>query len=309
MFKSSTASVTYSEENNLVAFAEDESMLVENGFPHSNSVDDFSSDLDAEEGSLLFDQPVRSGKPIPGSTIYSEDLDEAEDNAADIEPQKNETWEEDRAVDKFMDYIKDSYPGKIPKHDGKSIVGAERAVKWLTNLGKEISEAVRKDESGVLDDASLEEMRVSIMKDILLLKEHIKKLDKTFKKGLKKKAGLDNDLMKYAEEIEIAYNHEVTGEIKKVAAHPKLHLYVSPFERAISGIIINSVVSGGKPLEEVYDFLKEKYSLDEREELAIMQVIMDSGFPIFKDRGTFSSKKEKGDSKNYGIEFIKNYFA
>ena len=77
----------------------------------------------------------------------------------------------------------------------------------------------------------------------------------------------------------------------------------------IAGIIINSVVSGGKPLEEVYDFLKEKYDLSDREELAIMQVIMDSGYPIFKDRGTFSSKKNKDGAKGHGIEFIKNYFA
>lgn len=296
MSKSSHGAVTYSEGNGIVSFAEDESLLADNGFQYHSGLDQFSA------------PPERSGTPIPGSTTYVEDIDDAEDQLDD-QPQVNETWEEDRVVDRFMDYIKDSYPNKIPKHDGKSIVGAERAVKWLTNLGKEISEAVRKDNSGVLDDSTLEEIRVSIMKDILLLKEHIKKLDKTFKKSLKKKAGLDDDLMKYAEEIEIAYNHEIGGEIKKTAAHPKINLYVSPFERAVSGIIINSVVSGGKPLEEVYDFLKEKYNLTDREELAIMQVIMDSGFPIFKDRGTFSSKKDKSGDKNYGIEFIKNYFS
>lgn len=296
MSKASHGAVIYSEDSGIVSFAENESLLVDNGFGDDLSFDRFS------------EPPAKVGTPIPGSTTYVEYIDDGEDQVDDT-PQVNETWEEDRAVDRFMDYIKDSYPTKIPKHDGKSIVGAQRAVKWLTNLGKEISEAVRKDESSVLDDSTLEEIRVSIMKDILLLKEHIKKLDKTFKKSLKKKAGLDDDLMKYAEEIEIAYNHEVGGEIKKVAAHPKIQLVVSPFERAIAGIIINSVVSGGKPLDEVYDFLKEKYDLTDREELAIMQVIMDSGFPIFKDRGTFSSKKDKSGNKNYGIEFIKNYFS
>lgn len=296
MRKSSNGSITYSEENGIISFAEDESFLVDNGFQHDVGLDQFSP------------QPERIGTPIPGSTTYAEDLDNQEDEVDDT-PVKNTSWEEDRTVDRFMDYIKDSYPTKIPKHDGKSIVGAERAVKWLTNLGKEISEAVRKDESSVLDDALLEELRVKIMKDILLLKEHIKKIDKTFKKSLKKKAGLDDDLMKYAEEIELAYNYEVSDEIKKIAAHPKINLYVSPFERAVSGIVINSVVSGGKPLEEVYDFLKEKYKLTDREELAIMQVIMDSGYPIFKDRGTFSSKKNKESGKGHGIEFIKNYFA
>ena len=119
----------------------------------------------------------------------------------------------------------------------------------------------------------------------------------------------DSILMKYAEEIEYAFNYENEKELKKIAAHPKLQLFVTPFERAISGIIINSVISGGKPLEEVYEFLKEKYSLTDREELAVMQIIMDSGFPIFKDRGTFSSKKDKDSSSKHGIEFIKNYFA
>lgn len=296
MRKSSNGSITYSESNQIVSFAEDQSFLVDmvdNGYGHDSGEDQINV--------------VETRETIPGSPRFVDDLDDMPKEPE--EPPTKKTWQGDRSVDDFTDYIKDSYPAKIPKHDGKSIVGAERAVKWLTNLGKEISEAVRKDESSVLDDALLEELRVKIMKDILLLKEHIKKLDKTFKNSLKKKAGLDDDLMKYAEEIELAYNYEVNDEIKKTAAHPKINLYVSPFERAVSGIVINSVVSGGKPLEEVYDFLKEKYKLTDREELAIMQVIMDSGYPIFKDRGTFSSKKNKESGKGHGIEFIKNYFA
>lgn len=296
MRKSSNGSITYSESNQIVSFAEDQSFsvdMVDNGYGHDSGEDQINV--------------VETRETIPGSPRFVDDLDDMPKEPE--EPPTKKTWLGDRAVDDFTDYIKDSYPAKIPKHDGKSIVGAERAVKWLTNLGKEISEAVRKDESSVLDDALLEELRVKIMKDILLLKEHIKKLDKTFKNSLKKKAGLDDDIMKYAEEIELAYNYEVNDEIKKTAAHPKINLYVSPFERAVSGIVINSVVSGGKPLEEVYDFLKEKYKLTDREELAIMQVIMDSGYPIFKDRGTFSSKKNKESGKGHGIEFIKNYFA
>lgn len=294
MSQFSKSAIVYSEGDNIVAFAEDESFLVDNGYHPDEVSDGF--------------HVVKTRETIPGSSAYVDDLDDEMANELK-EPPSPKTWQGDRAVDNFMDYIKDSYPHKIPKHDGKSMVGAERAVKWLTNFGKEISEAVRKDDSGILDDSILEEIRVSVMKDILLLKEHIKKLDKAFKGKLKKKAGLDGDIMKYAEEIELAYNHEINGEIRKIAAHPKIQLVVSPFERAVSGIIINSVVSGGKPLEEVYDFLKEKYNLTDREELAIMQVIMDSGFPIFKDRGTFSSKKSKDSGKMHGIEFIKNYFS
>lgn len=297
MSQFSKSSIPSSRGNNIVSFAEDESYLLDNEI-QMDSMSDGHYVVETRETEPL----------LPGSNARVNYLDDEMENDLK-EPPPPKTWQSDRAVDNFMGYAKDSYPNKIPKHDGKSMVGAERAVKWLTNFGKEISEAVRKDDSGILDDSILEEMRVSVMKDILLLKEHIKKLDKAFKGKLKKKAGLDGDIMKYAEEIEIAYNHEINGEIRKIAAHPKIQLVVSPFERAVSGIIINSVISGGKPLEEVYDFLKEKYKLTDREELAVMQVIMDSGFPIFKDRGTFSSKKGKDSEKMHGIEFIKNYFS
>ena len=85
---------------------------------------------------------------------------------------------------------------------------------------------------------------------------------------------------------------------------------MTPFERAISGILINSVVSAGHPFEDVYDFLKEKYSLTDREELAILQLVMDHGMPIFKDRGTIGKTPEKGkETESHGIDFIKNYFG
>jgi hypothetical protein len=78
--------------------------------------------------------------------------------------------------------------------------------------------------------------------------------------------------------------------------------------------MINAHVSGGHPIEEVYDFLSNKYSIDDREELAIMQLCMDSGFHIFKDRGTFSPnscKDEDGRAKEgkAGVDFMRNYFA
>ena len=298
MSQFSKSSVTYSENAGITVFAEEQSLSA-----------DFFQDVgeDATHNMPGIESQTYNEPLLPGSHRRVNEID---DDFREPEVEKTPTtWRDDGDVKDFMNHVKDSYPHKIPKHDGKSMVGAERAVKWLTNFGKEISQAVKKDETGVLDDAVLEEIRVSVMKDILMLKEHVKKLDRSLKGKLKKKAGLDEDLMKYAEEIEIAYNHGVTEEIKKVAAHPRLQIFVSPFERAIAGIVINSVVSGGKPLEEVYDFLKEKYDLTDREELAIMQVIMDSGFPIFKDRGTFSSKKGKDSGKNYGIEFIKNYFA
>ena len=66
-------------------------------------------------------------------------------------------------------------------------------------------------------------------------------------------------------------------------------------------------------MEDVYGFLSNKYSIDDREELAIMQLCMDSGFHIFKDRGTYapfdcSDDPKKGAGKA-GVDFMRNYFA
>lgn len=290
---------TYYEDGGIVSFAESESSALDSQITSDSDSNTFHVVETKEE------QPKRSF--VPGSEAYMDELDE-ELKPPPPPPKKPTDWQNDRDVQNFMQYIVDSYPARIPKHNGKSIVGAERAITWLTNLSKEISEAVRRDETNVLDDIKLEEIRVSIMKDILVLKEHVKKLNKKFKGTLKKTAGFD-DMMDFAEEIELAYASEIKSELKKEAAIPRMTLTVSPFERAISGIIINSVVSSGKPFEEVYEFLKKKYDLNDREELAILQVIMDSGFYIFKDRGTISSEKEKDSKEMHGIEFIKNYFA
>lgn len=275
-------------------FAEDESLLM----GHDVAADGW-------EGV----ETVETREKIPGSEAYVDDGSTVTE-VKEVKPQTPKTWEKHRAVSDFMRYINEAYPSKIPPHDGKTMVGAQRAARWLEKLGKEISEAVKKDVNNVLDDARLEEIRVLIMSDIIALNKHMRTFEKSFKDKLKgSKASLDTGLMKYAEEIEFSYNYEVEKGLKKTAMIPRIQLVVQPFERAIAGIIVNSVVSGGKPLEEVYDFLKDKYKLTDREELAVMQVVMDYGYPIFKDRGTIGDKADKDSGKKHGIEFIKQYFS
>ena len=104
------------------------------------------------------------------------------------------------------------------------------------------------------------------------------------------------------------------SDMKKEATTPGIQVVATPFERAISGILINSVVSGGKPFEDVYDFLKEKYDLSDRDELSIMQLVMDSGYHIFKDRGAIGDDSDSelgsgGNPSSHGVDYIKNYFG
>jgi hypothetical protein len=229
------------------------------------------------------------GFRLPGAANY---VDDEEENKEEEEPEEEviRDWINDRDPNSFMEYILGSYPDKIPAHDGRSTLGCERAILFLTKLNKEISEALRADNDDVLDLSSLENVRVNMVKDVVKLKEHIKKLNKRLKKSELNTDSLTKD-----------------ASLVKEATTPRFQLVITPWERAITGIIINSVVSAGKPLEDVYEFLKKKYKFTEREELSIQQLLMDMGQPIFKDRGTIGEKDNDGSGD--GIDFIKNYFG
>lgn len=237
---------------------------------------------------------------IPGSDISSDDVDEDE---GEIETD----YANDGDMSKFMDYISNKYDS-IPSHNGQTTVGCERATGYLERLNSEISKAIREDGDNVLDLVALEDVRVSIMGDIVKLKAHLSKLKKKLKDSQSKKAEASNPPSWVASDGSLVS----AEDLSKVAATPRnIVIAVSPFERAISGIMINSHVSAGHSIEEVYEFLEKKYSITEREELAIMQLCMDSGFHIFKDRGTYSPEPTGSDSDGArsGVDFVKNYFA
>ena len=239
---------------------------------------------------------------IPGSELTSDDLDNDKE-------EKETNYADDGDLSKFMEYVNDQYPAKIPQHDGRSMVGCERASSFLDKLNNEISRAIREDTDDVLDLEMLEGVRVGIMKDVLVLKEHLGKLKKLVKDEHGKKASIGNDGVPRwtnGSGREVEYD-----ELTKEATPNNIVIAVSPFERAISGIMINAHVSGGHPMEEVYGFLSDKYGINDREELAIMQLCMDSGFHIFKDRGTFSSDCGDNDETGVkrGVDFMRNYFA
>lgn len=239
---------------------------------------------------------------IPGSEAKESDFEEEEE-------EDDGDYVNDGNIKKFLDYINEMYPSKIPKHDGSTTLGCERAKSWLERLDKEISTVIRKDQDGVLDINSLEKIRTNIMSDVAKLAKHINVLKNRFKEDSKKKASLDeNGVPSWTN---ASGNQVEYSELKKEAATPnKMFISVSPFERAISGIMINAHVSAGHSMEEVYEYLSKKYAINPREELAIMQICMDSGFHIFKDRGTYSGlEKESDKNTNHGVDFIKNYFA
>lgn len=250
---------------------------------------------------------------LPGADVSLSDFED-EDEARDTD------YANDKDLSKFMDHVLSLYPAKIPRHDGTSTVGCERAISFLDRMNGDISRAIREDHDSVLDISKLEDIRVNIMRDVLVLKDHLGKLKKQIKDSHSKKASGTEAVSKKASEIpawkspsgkSVSYKSmKEADQLEKVATTPNnLVIAVSPFERAISGIMINAHISAGHPMEDVYGFLSEKYNITDREELGIMQLCMDSGFHIFKDRGSYSHDPSKDGDEKRGVDFVRNYFA
>jgi len=235
----------------------------------AKALEDLGSDFDEDDLiSIEFDE----GSYIPGTKRKSDEFQEDE---------KEGDWANDNDVSKFMGWLGDAYPTGIPEHDGTSITGCERASNYLDRVNSQISKALKMDTEDALDPATIEGVRVQILKDIVILKNHLNRLKK-----MKKDSSANKP-----------------SKIKKEATTPGIQVVATPFERALAGILINSVISAGRPFEDVYDFLKKKYKLEEREELALMQLVMDMGFHVFKDRGSM------GGEDNLEVDFLTNYFA
>ncbi len=257
-------------------------------------LDSVSEMIDGIESSFDGDDKILDLLPGSNSSIIDDSADE--DNA-------DTDYVNDGDLSKFLGYITGEYPAKIPQHDGRSMSGCERAVSFLERLNNEISRAIREDSDSKLTDDidDIEKVRRNIMTDILVLKDHLSKLKKELKESHSKKAAplwIDGS----------GKSVDIHGRSYKKASVPNnIVISVTPFERAITGMMINATVSAGYDMEEVYEFLKDKYKLSDREELSVMQILADSGYHMFKDRGTFSSESDGDGSR--GVDFMKNYFA
>ena len=251
-------------------------------------IGNFFDDMSEEHGPR-----ATIGDIVPGSDRHVMKEDEEE------YVEKN--YPDDGNLEKFHEYLAGKYED-IPRHDGESVAGCERAVVYLDKLNREISKNIREDDDHVLDIDVMSDYQQKIMRDIIVLKDHIKKLKRKFKETAVKedKTAIDDS----------AFVKEAAGTIK-------LYVCITPFTRAICGILINSVVSAGKPFDKVYDYLVGKYDITAREELAILQVLMDMGQPVFKDRGSLPIPEEAKDKSRLealeedlsGVDFITNYFA
>ncbi len=249
-------------------------------------VDDYEDLLDDDTLMVVEEDPSEGNMDlVPGSN--EQYVENYTDDAVEV---RETSWAEDGDHSKFVFYIKDKIT-KIPRHSGKHIPGCERALSYLKSCEQEISKAMRSDYDGKINEDEIEKIRKDLLNMMDRLETHIERL--------RKNAG----------ELKVNFVSEGDLEetIEKTAGTPVLNVFMTPFERAIVGTLINATVSGGRNIEEVYGQLKNKYNFNPREELAIQQLVADHGYPVYKDRGLLNEPTDPASGNN--IEFQTNYNA
>jgi hypothetical protein len=272
------------------------------------------SDVPMDEQFIIEEDAAPVNDALPGAPDYVVVVEEEE--AENDDPK---TWEKDGDHAQFVQYLKDK-KSKIPRHSGETVPGCERAKSYLKSLLNEISKAMRTDLEGVVDEIEIESIRKDIEDMIDRLDVQIKKLRgakkaafdvKLYAEGSCKKCGSHAPIWHDIDNEKLVCMHceaeavKSTDGLEKTAATPILNVYMSAFERAVVGTIINSKVSAGRNIEETYDKLKNKYNFTPREELAIQQLIADYGYPVNKDRGLLNEPSDPASGD--GVEWQTNY--
>ena len=280
----------------------------------------------------LTDEPmtlmVSEDEPEPEDVVVEEeDYEETVPGAPDTEfvtynpddamEVREKNWEKDKDSSKFIDYLKDALT-KIPRHSGKTVPGCERACAYVKDLDNQASKAMRADYSGSIDEEELDKTRQEMQKMVDKLENHIERLQKSagmhqvrfISEGICKKCESNAPVWYDANnEASVCMSCDTSDSdsIQKTAGLPVLKVFMTPFERAVVGTIINAKVSGGRNIEEVYEKLKNKYNFTPREELSFQQLIADHGYPVYKDRGLLNEPSDPASGNN--VEWQTNYYA
>lgn len=273
---------------------------------------------------------------VPGADVVVVLPDEEEISAVH-EKSRDRDWENDGDHSKFIEYVRKRLEN-IPRHTGQTTVGCERAIAYLKRLDREISRAIQSDDDNVIDEEEAEKIRDTIGEFVSKLEDAYDKLSS--KKKFKKKAAfrVGNEIVarindgvdiKYYvsvdagegeeflpvtlaeptdEQVQIfALGEATSSAIVKEAGSAKIFLFEDPFLHAITRLLLNSHVSAGRDIEKVYSSLKTKYAFTPREELSIQELLLQKGFPMFKDLGRLGEDQDPAAGE--GVDFGTTYHA
>jgi len=246
-------------------------------------------------------QPPMSPQPLPAPK---------DTERKNLQPEPK-TWMETQEAKDFEPFlIMELKRIKPPGACARSHNEAERTLGQYKRLNSRISKALQADDDGVLNIDKIDQLRERVEQHIEVLERMLAAHDEMKKRKRHMRRASDDSLCpKCAAPLwETEDNGAILscclacGEdhIVKEAGTPHFlgaQVHVSAFENAITGMLINAVVSGGRDLEQLYAKLKDKYKLDSREELAILQIMEDKGYPVFKDRARIGEDQDPTDPK------------
>lgn len=217
-----------------------------------------------------------------------------EEDESSKKSKKNQKWDwESRGPTGFVMWIKEMADG-VPEHSGYDSAGVERAISYLEKVDDEISRGMRLDVDGQLDADKIEKIRSKLDDGLSQLYDRLQKLKKITKGKRKKKAeSLEDGLIKEAQKI--------TGVQGVFVTVP---LLIS----GIGRICVNSVVSAGHDLEQVYQEQVDKWKLNDREKAEVRWFLYDLGYPMRGDRGYMPDETvDEASSDNF--DWAQNFRA
>lgn len=207
---------------------------------------------------------------VPGAPeaeeLVVDDKLELSDKDEDLQIKPKDIWDwETGGIHNLLNWAKERMAG-IPKHDGKSISGIDRAAAYLKKFLKQLDKAAQVDLDGDLDINLLEGLREEILDGIERLEDRKEKLESG---RYRKKASFDKEEMVKNGSQAIVTNIVITVPI-----------LISRIARAC----INGYISQGKDIEFLFKKQAEMYKLSEREKVEVVQLLSDMGIQVKEDR-------------------------
>lgn len=217
---------------------------------------------------------------------------------------KPKTWLDSQEAKDFMPFLVGEMKRiKAPNACVRSRNEAERALGQSKRLNNYISKALREDWADDLPITDVDKLRQLLEQNIEALERMLdaqaRMRHERRQVGRRRRAS-DNSLCPKCAQPLWEEDGDIVcvacdGTMKKEAGTPfpsSLQVQLSAFEHAITGILINATISGGRNLEEVYKELKGKYKFTDREELALLQIMENKGYPVFKDRARIGENED-----------------
>lgn len=242
--------------------------------------------------------PAGTKDPEPMLEVSEEPIhaEEKDDNdAKKAKDGKGEKWDWSKhGPHGFVSWIQ-SRIADVPKHSGYDSAGLERAVAYMERIDNEISKAMRMDLDGELDGNKVESVRSQLDDGIARLQARLDKVKDTKKSNKRKKKSeyiMDED--------------GFIKEAQKITGVQGVYVTVPLLISRIARVCVNGTVSAGHDIEDLYHRQVKKYSLNEREQAEVQQLLFDMGYPLRQDRGFMPDDDlEVSDSDN--MDWAANY--